>query len=200
MALHPLAPLRDGALWARSGRERLPRLEQLPTRPSARRIRASADCPSASASSPPRRATCAAPNAPAGCGLHPAHRQPEAGPLHPGDRRAGTGPLGAHLLLPRRALHQSRVPGHGALRERSRLYTSTSTNAHFLDEAKAEATVRSGLSRLIISLDGTDQETYSAYRKEGDAEQGDRRRRAHREVEEEAEEPARRMWCSNSWW
>lgn len=48
------------------------------------------------------------------------------------------------------------------------LYTNTSTNAHFLSEEKAEATVRSGLSRLIISLDGTDQETYSAYRKEGE--------------------------------
>ena len=48
------------------------------------------------------------------------------------------------------------------------IYTATSTNAHFLDEAKAEATVRSGLSRLIISLDGTDQETYAQYRKEGD--------------------------------
>jgi radical SAM protein with 4Fe4S-binding SPASM domain len=48
------------------------------------------------------------------------------------------------------------------------LYTATSTNAHFLDDAKAEATVRSGLSRLIISLDGTTQETYSAYRREGD--------------------------------
>ena len=48
------------------------------------------------------------------------------------------------------------------------LYTATSTNAHFLTEAKAEETVRSGLSRLIISLDGTDQETYSAYRKEGE--------------------------------
>ncbi|MBK7751559.1 MAG: SPASM domain-containing protein [Flavobacteriales bacterium] len=47
------------------------------------------------------------------------------------------------------------------------IYTATSTNAHFLDEAKAEATVRSGLSRLIISLDGTDQDTYSQYRIEG---------------------------------
>jgi MoaA/NifB/PqqE/SkfB family radical SAM enzyme len=46
------------------------------------------------------------------------------------------------------------------------LYTATSTNAHFLDDAAAEATVRSGLSRLIISLDGTTQETYSAYRRE----------------------------------
>lgn len=50
------------------------------------------------------------------------------------------------------------------------LYTSTSTNAHFLDDAKAEATVRSGLSRLIISIDGTTQETYSAYRREGSLE------------------------------
>lgn len=48
------------------------------------------------------------------------------------------------------------------------LYTSTSTNAHFLTEEKAEATVRSGLSRLIISLDGTDQATYEAYRQEGE--------------------------------
>lgn len=47
------------------------------------------------------------------------------------------------------------------------IYTNTSTNAHFLSDSKAEATVRSGLSRLIISIDGTDQETYSAYRREG---------------------------------
>ncbi|MEO8066568.1 MAG: SPASM domain-containing protein [Flavobacteriales bacterium] len=47
------------------------------------------------------------------------------------------------------------------------IYTATSTNAHFITEEVAERTVRSGLSRLIISLDGTDQETYVAYRKEG---------------------------------
>lgn len=47
------------------------------------------------------------------------------------------------------------------------IYTNTSTNGHFLTEAKAEEAVRSGLSRLIISIDGTDQETYSAYRREG---------------------------------
>jgi len=48
------------------------------------------------------------------------------------------------------------------------LYTATSTNAHFLDEERAEATVRSGLTRLIISLDGTTQDTYAQYRREGD--------------------------------
>ncbi len=47
------------------------------------------------------------------------------------------------------------------------IYTNTSTNGHFLTDAKAEETVRSGLSRLIISIDGTDQDTYSAYRREG---------------------------------
>lgn len=48
-----------------------------------------------------------------------------------------------------------------------KIYTATSTNAHFLDDTKAEETVRSGLGRLIISIDGTDQEHYEAYRKEG---------------------------------
>jgi radical SAM protein with 4Fe4S-binding SPASM domain len=47
------------------------------------------------------------------------------------------------------------------------LYTITSTNGHFLDDDKAEATVRSGLDRLIISLDGVTQEVYEQYRRGG---------------------------------
>jgi radical SAM protein with 4Fe4S-binding SPASM domain len=47
------------------------------------------------------------------------------------------------------------------------IYTSTSTNAHFLNEENAKKTVESGLDRLIISIDGTTQETYEAYRKAG---------------------------------
>lgn len=50
------------------------------------------------------------------------------------------------------------------------LYTSTSTNAHFLNEEKARQTVQSGLDRLIISIDGTTQEVYQQYRKEGELE------------------------------
>lgn len=46
----------------------------------------------------------------------------------------------------------------------SKIYTATSTNAHFLDDAQAKKTVESGLNRLIISLDGTSQESYAAYR------------------------------------
>jgi radical SAM protein with 4Fe4S-binding SPASM domain len=47
------------------------------------------------------------------------------------------------------------------------IYTITSTNGHFLNDANAKKTIESGLDRLIISVDGTDQETYSAYRIEG---------------------------------
>lgn len=45
-----------------------------------------------------------------------------------------------------------------------KIYTSTSTNAHFLNEETALRTVRSGLDRLIISIDGTTQEAYESYR------------------------------------
>ncbi|MEO9483075.1 MAG: SPASM domain-containing protein [Ekhidna sp.] len=48
------------------------------------------------------------------------------------------------------------------------IYTTTSTNAHFLDDANSKKTVQSGLDRLIISIDGASQETYESYRKEGD--------------------------------
>ena len=48
------------------------------------------------------------------------------------------------------------------------IYTTTSTNAHFLDEVQAKKTIESGLDRLIISIDGASQETYASYRKEGD--------------------------------
>jgi radical SAM protein with 4Fe4S-binding SPASM domain len=51
-----------------------------------------------------------------------------------------------------------------------KIYVATSTNGHYLGEEAAEATVRSGLNRLIISLDGADQEAYSSYRKGGDFE------------------------------
>jgi radical SAM protein with 4Fe4S-binding SPASM domain len=55
--------------------------------------------------------------------------------------------------------------------DRAGIYTATSTNAHFLDDARAKQTVESGLDRLIISIDGTDQSTYESYRKEGDLSQ-----------------------------
>jgi radical SAM protein with 4Fe4S-binding SPASM domain len=50
------------------------------------------------------------------------------------------------------------------------LYTATSTNAHFLTEAVAEQTIKAGLKRLIISIDGVTQESYSHYRIGGNLE------------------------------
>ncbi|MEM1215218.1 MAG: SPASM domain-containing protein [Bacteroidota bacterium] len=47
------------------------------------------------------------------------------------------------------------------------IYTITSTNGHFLNDTNAKQTVTSGLDRLIISVDGTTQETYEQYRKAG---------------------------------
>jgi len=51
--------------------------------------------------------------------------------------------------------------------KRNKIYTSTSTNAHFIDEKVAKDIVDSGLDRLIISIDGLTQKTYENYRING---------------------------------
>ena len=51
-----------------------------------------------------------------------------------------------------------------------KIYTATSTNAHYLHDENARKTVESGLDRLIISLDGTTQDVYQQYRIGGDLE------------------------------
>lgn len=45
-----------------------------------------------------------------------------------------------------------------------RIYTATSTNGHYLKDDVARAVVESSLDRLIISIDGTSQDTYQSYR------------------------------------
>lgn len=47
---------------------------------------------------------------------------------------------------------------------KKKIYTATSTNAHYLNDENARKTVESGLDRLIISIDGTTQNTYEQYR------------------------------------
>lgn len=44
------------------------------------------------------------------------------------------------------------------------IYTSTSTNAHYLNDENIEKTLDSGLKDLIISMDGMTQQTYESYR------------------------------------
>jgi radical SAM protein with 4Fe4S-binding SPASM domain len=50
------------------------------------------------------------------------------------------------------------------------IYTATSTNAHYLTDEAAKKTVESGLDRLIISIDGTTQDSYQQYRVGGNLE------------------------------
>lgn len=47
---------------------------------------------------------------------------------------------------------------------------TVSTNGHFLSEGNAEKLARSGLNKIIVSLDGMDRETYSLYRAGGEFE------------------------------
>lgn len=54
--------------------------------------------------------------------------------------------------------------------DKKEIFTATSTNAHFLDDLKAKETVKSGLKKLIISIDGTTQDVYEQYRKNGSLE------------------------------
>jgi len=54
--------------------------------------------------------------------------------------------------------------------DNNKIYTSTSTNGHFLSQLNAERVVKSGLKRIIVSLDGTNQESYEKYRVGGNYE------------------------------
>ncbi len=49
-----------------------------------------------------------------------------------------------------------------------RYYTVISTNGHFLNKENCIKIIQAGLDKLIISLDGADQQTYQTYRKGGD--------------------------------
>jgi radical SAM protein with 4Fe4S-binding SPASM domain len=50
------------------------------------------------------------------------------------------------------------------------IHSTVSTNGHFLTPENSERIVNSGLSHLIVSLDGTDRQSYSKYRVNGDFE------------------------------
>ncbi|MDY6800668.1 MAG: radical SAM protein [Bacteroidota bacterium] len=48
------------------------------------------------------------------------------------------------------------------------IYTCTSTNGHFITHENAQKIIESGLDKIIISVDGVNQETYEKYRKGGE--------------------------------
>jgi radical SAM protein with 4Fe4S-binding SPASM domain len=49
-----------------------------------------------------------------------------------------------------------------------KIFVATSTNGHFFNEKTVSQTIESGLNKLIISVDGFNQQSYGAYRKGGD--------------------------------
>lgn len=49
-----------------------------------------------------------------------------------------------------------------------KIFVATSTNGHFFNEKTIRQTIESGLNKLIISVDGFDQQSYESYRKGGD--------------------------------
>jgi len=53
------------------------------------------------------------------------------------------------------------------LAHQKNLYTSTSTNGHFITPSMALKIVEAGMTRMIFSIDGTTQKTYAQYRKGG---------------------------------
>ena len=50
------------------------------------------------------------------------------------------------------------------------IFTSTSTNAHYLQEKQVDEVLKSGLKQLIVSMDGISQEIYEKYRVGGQLE------------------------------
>lgn len=50
---------------------------------------------------------------------------------------------------------------------KKKIFVATSTNGHFVTSDNAEAIVRAGLDKIIVSLDGACQQTYEAYRAGG---------------------------------
>ncbi|MDF2156443.1 radical SAM/SPASM domain-containing protein [Algoriphagus sp. CAU 1675] len=44
------------------------------------------------------------------------------------------------------------------------IFTSTSTNAHYLNKQQVDSILKSGLKQLIVSMDGVTQEVYELYR------------------------------------
>jgi radical SAM protein with 4Fe4S-binding SPASM domain len=51
-----------------------------------------------------------------------------------------------------------------SLADRNRIFTATSTNAHYIHEDNVDKILQSGLKQLIVSMDGMTQEVYQDYR------------------------------------
>jgi MoaA/NifB/PqqE/SkfB family radical SAM enzyme len=61
------------------------------------------------------------------------------------------------ILLPGRTLLNPDFLAMAKLAAQKKIYVSTSTNAHYLDDVTAKKVVESGLQKLILSIDGVTQ-------------------------------------------
>ena len=64
-------------------------------------------------------------------------------------------------------LHRQ-LPGMIRYAKTKNIYTCISTNGHFLSTRACKEIINAGTDRVIVSLDGADQETYEQYRINGD--------------------------------
>lgn len=64
-------------------------------------------------------------------------------------------------------LLNSQLPEMIRLAHEAHIYTTTSTNAQALTPLLAEQLIQSGLDRIIVSIDGLSEESYSTYRQGG---------------------------------
>lgn len=64
-------------------------------------------------------------------------------------------------------LLNKKLPEMISYAHRSGIFTSTSTNGQLLSSSTAKALVESGLDKLIVSVDGVEQNAYQNYRKGG---------------------------------
>jgi len=116
----------------------------------------------------------------AGCNLHCPGCEQGSGVL---SRKKGTMSMDDYFLalnkLPSTVFHMNlhfqgepllhpEIAQFIRLARKKNMFVSFSTNANLLSESIAGELIRAGLSHLIISLDGHNQQTYEAYRKGGD--------------------------------
>ncbi len=70
----------------------------------------------------------------------------------------------AHLYIRGEPLMNKQLPEMIEYANRAHLMTVISTHLNLLDKGMAEALIDSGLKKLVVSLDGATEETYSTYR------------------------------------
>lgn len=66
-------------------------------------------------------------------------------------------------------IHESIIK-MASLIHKAKMISSISTNAHFINSGNAAEIVKSGITKIIVSLDGHNQETYELYRRNGQLE------------------------------